>query len=64
MLSKNKDLFCNRPEDIRDDLVCRIKIKRLKELKDDTAVQETYYSMPKVVLIDVKKYVADFLNKG
>ena len=44
--------------------MCRMKIKRLRELKDDTAVQETYYSMPKVVLIDVKKYVADFLNKG
>ena len=33
-------------------------------LKDDTPVQKTYYSMPKPFHTEVKNYIVDLLNKG
>ena len=33
-------------------------------LKDDTPVQKTYYSMPKPLHTEVKNYIVDLLNKG
>ena len=34
------------------------------QLKDQTPVQKTYYSMPKSLHVEVKHYIEDLLNKG
>ena len=34
------------------------------QLKDQTPVQKTYYSMPKPLHLEVKHYIEDLLNKG
>ena len=52
--------FCIGSDDIGNVTECKMKI----QLKDQTPVQKTYYSMPKSLHLEIKHYIEDLLNKG
>ena len=60
MFKEEIDVFCKGADDIGNVTDCRMRIN----LKDQTPVQKTYYSMPKPLHTEIKNYITDMLNKG
>ena len=60
LLREESDVFCIDSDDFENDTECKMKI----QLKNQTPVQKTYYSMPKPLHLEVKHYIEDLLNKG
>ena len=60
LLREEADVFCLDSDDFENVTECKMKI----QLKDQTPVQKTYYSMPKPLHLEVKHYIEDLLNKG
>ena len=54
------DVFYKGPDDIENVTDCRMRIN----LKDQTPVQKTYYSMPRSLYTEFKNYIVDLFNKG
>ena len=53
LLRKETDVFCLGSDDIGNMTECKMKI----QLKDQTSVQKTYYSMLKPLNLEVKHYI-------
>ena len=60
LLREEADTPCIDSDDIGNVTECHMKI----QLKDQTPVQKTYYSMPKPLHPEVKDYIEDLLNKS
>ena len=60
LLREEADVFCIDSDDIGNVTECQMEI----QLKDQTPVQKTHYSMPKPLHLEVKHYIEDLLNKG
>ena len=59
LLREETNVFCKDSYDIGNLTECKMKI----QLKDQTHVQKTYYSMPKLLHLRVKHYIEDLLRK-
>ena len=60
LITEISDVFCQDSDDIGDVQNYKMKIR----LKDQTPIQKSYYSMPKLLHQEVEYYVEDLLNKG